>query len=246
MKLIEQESINILIAEDQNLLAKLMLVNLTGEPGFNIVGVARDGNEAIEMLESNKVDVLLLDINMPNIDGIQVLHSMRPKMPDLKVIMLSSMYEGWMIKNAITAGANAYVSKNADYEEIKKAIFTVLRGESYFCKYSFNSFMNNMSHSEDEQKKSHRKKSFGATEQVTDTLDEADRFRYNCHNLTQREREIFKLIVDEKTTKDISEELYISPRTVETHRKNILQKLGLKNSMKLIKLAVETNFNDLN
>ncbi len=239
----EQKDINIMIAEDQNLLAKLMMVNLSDEHGFNIVAIARDGKETLELLEKFETDVLLLDINMPAIDGIQVLKTIRQTHSELKVIMLSSMYEGWMIKNAIANGANGYVSKDANYDEVKKAILTVMHGETYFCKHSFQNFISSVAHDEPAPRKKYPLK---AATQVhfAGEGNEGERFKVNYQALTDREKEILRLIVDEKTSKEISESLFISTRTVETHRKNILQKMGVKNSMKLIRLALETNFSE--
>lgn len=242
---IEQKEINIMIAEDQNLLAKLMMVNLAEEHGFNIVAIARDGQETLDLLGKFETDVLLLDINMPAIDGIQVLKTVRQGHSDLKIIMLSSMYEGWMIKNAIASGANGYVSKDANYDEVKKAIMTVMHGETYFCKHSFQNFISSVAQNEPvPRKKSYRTKT-SPEGQFASEANEGERFLTNYQALTEREKEILRLIVDEKTSKEISEALFISTRTVETHRKNILQKMGVKNSMKLIMLAFETNFLEL-
>ena len=234
-----------MIAEDQNLLAKLMMVNLADEHGFNIVAIARDGRETLELLGKFGTDVLLLDINMPVIDGIQVLKTIRQTNSDTKVIMLSSMYEGWMIKNAIASGANGYVSKDANYDEVKKAILTVMHGETYFCKHSFQNFISSVAQNEQAPRKRSFKAKAAADGQFGAEGNEGERFLSNYQALTEREKEILRLIVDEKTSKEISEELFISTRTVETHRKNILQKMGVKNSMKLIMLAFETNFLEL-
>lgn len=240
----EQKDINIIIAEDQNLLAKLMMVNLADEHGFNIVAIARDGKETLELLETHSPDVLLLDINMPVIDGIQVLKTIRQTRQELKVIMLSSMYEGWMIKNAISYGANAYVSKDANYEEVKKAILAVMHGETFFCKHSFENFISSVAHSSPPARKRQQATKSASGEHFAGLGADGEHFKMNFQSLTEREKEIFKLIVDERTSKEISETLFISTRTVETHRKNILQKMGVKNSIKLIRLAFETNFSE--
>lgn len=238
----EKSSINILISEDQKLLAKLLLTNLASEPEFSVVGFAQDGKTTIELEKKLSPDVLLLDVNLPDIDGMQVLKQIREDGRTVKVVVVSNMCEGWLVKKAVTLGANAYISKDSEYEEIKKAIHSVTSGETYFCKNSFSKFLDNVAkgHSGGAPHKKHQ------SAIISDEADdEVSRFRINMQNLTERELEILQLIVEEKTSKEISDILYISPRTVETHRKNILQKLGIKNSMKIIKLAAEAGITEL-
>ena len=136
--------------------------------------------------------------------------------------MLSNRTESWIIQKALKYGALGYVTKYAESEEVIESITKVLSGETYLCKTSFNSLMKQIS---------------------CQTPNGGDN-NQDIQNLTDREKDILKLIAEIKTTKEIAEELSISTRTVETHRRNILHKLGLKNSLALVKGTVGKDDNE--
>ena len=242
--------IRILITEDHFLVAKLLMSELNAEPSFHVVDIISDGKEAIEYLDKTEIDVLLLDIYMDKVDGMTVLKLIRYKYPDIKIIMLTSETDGKIIKLAVEMGANGYITKLADCDEIRKAIYSVVSGATYFCKISFNNFMLNMKNGKDNSHinehallnnhNGHINKSMNMQD-INSDYDNINPNSPNAENLaslTPREREILDLVVQEMTTKIISEKLFISCRTVETHRKNILSKLGVRNSMCLIKLMI--------
>ncbi len=212
------DNYNILIADDHYLVAKLIKMMLKAANGFNVIGIARDSNEILNIFEGRQVDLILLDIDMPEINGLKVLETIKKNYRDTKAIMLSNHSESWIIKKAMDLGANGYITKLADTDEVLEAINKVRHGESYFCRNSMQSLLANYSGKEEQK----------------DIVSE-------IKPLSKRERQVLKLIAEEYTNKEIAELLCISIRTVETHRKNILRKTGAKNTLGLIKLTMESN-----
>ncbi len=235
-----EQKVNVLIADDHYLVAKLLMNNLAQEKNMKVVGLAKDGQETVDMLSEFDVDVLLLDIDMPKIDGIQILRDIRTKDDVMKVIMLTNHTEGWIVKKAMQIGANGYLTKFAEADEVRDAINTVLTGETYFCKLSFQNLMKKITQP---SAKYDQKTSGIALDEDNQDNGVVDRsqFHANFQHLTIREKQVLKMIMEEQTTREISEHLYISTRTVETHRKNVLQKLGVKNTVSLIKVVLEAD-----
>ena len=232
--------VNVLIADDHYLVAKLLMNNLAQEPNMKVVGLARDGQETVDMLKEFDVDVLLLDIDMPIIDGMQILRDIRVNNDVMKVIMLTNHSEGWIVKRAMQIGANGYLTKFAEADEVRDAINTVLTGETYFCKLSFQNLMKKIT----QPNTKFDQKTAGVAsdeEELNNGIVDRSQFHSNFQHLTIRERQVLKMIVEEQTSREISEKLYISSRTVETHRKNILKKLGVKNTVSLIKVVLESD-----
>ena len=233
-----EQKINVLIADDHYLVAKLLMNNLKAEPNLNVVGLAKDGQQTVDMLNEMPVDVILLDIDMPKIDGMQILRDLREKKNDMKVIMLTNHAEGWIVKKAMQVGANGYLTKFAEVDEVREAINTVINGDTYFCKLSFQNLMKKMTQPSNQTISKQTGHSSDNDAENTGSLDK-NQIHANFQNLTIREKQVLKMIVEEFTTREISDKLYISSRTVETHRKNILQKLGAKNTVSLIKVVIE-------
>ena len=212
------KKINVLIADDHKLFAKLVSTLLQASDDINVVGIANDGEEVLEQIGKKKVDIILLDINMPKLDGMQAMKEIVHDYPKIKIIILSSHNEAWLIQKVLKQGASGYITKSADDEEVLEAIFKVFKGENYCSKESLNSIINSITHQHEEEEPN------------------------NLYNqLTVREKEILKLISDELTSGEIADKLNISPRTVETHRKKLLQKLGVKNTVGLIKVAMQAD-----
>lgn len=219
----ESKKINVMIAEDHTLFAKLVNSMLDDEADIKVVGIASNGEEVIEKLSENVVDILLLDINMPKIDGIQLIGKLVKEFRGLKIIMLSSHTEAWVIQKALKSGAKGYLTKFVESEEVIEAIYAVNNGETYFCKTSLNSIMKNL-----------------VNKEHSSTNDK------QLRALSKREKEVLQLIAQELTTSEIAEKLCISFRTVESHRKNLLHKLSAKNTVGLIRTAMEANLLDEN
>lgn len=164
-------------------------------------------------LEAKQPDVLLLDINLPDGDGIQYCKEIKRLYPKLKVIALTTYSQNILVKNMMRNGADGFLLKNTSIDELRTAISTVQAGEMYL---------------QPAIKESLLRDTIGAPMAKTT-------FR---PTLTRREKEVLTLIMDELTTQEIADQLFISPKTVETHRLNLLQKLGVRNTAGLVKEAI--------
>lgn len=211
----KSEHIRILIADDHRLVIDGLLLMLGEEPGFECVGQAGNGREALQLLEKTPVDVLLLDINMPEMDGLECCRMVREQYPEVKVLVLSMMRELSLVKAMLKLGASGFLLKNAGKEEVLDAIQKVVSGKQAFSNEILESLMETFSNKP-------AKKTFSP-----------------FPTISRREKQILQLIVDEKTTAEIAEELFISFGTVETHRRNLLLKLNARNTAGLVKAALE-------
>lgn len=180
---------------------------------IKIVGTYENAKKTIKNLGANLPDVLLLDINLPDINGIDLSKLLLKKYPDLKIIALTNFEDISFVKRMLKNGVHGYLLKNTDRQELLEAIKAVLSGEQYL-------------HKDIKKKLLYQ----SANKTTTNNL---------LVNLTRREKEVLQAISEELTTQEISEKLFISPKTVETHRMNIMSKLGAKNSVGIIKNAIE-------
>jgi DNA-binding NarL/FixJ family response regulator len=212
------EKIRIHLADDHQVLIDGMRTLLNTVDDFEFVGFSLNGSTLFEEITANKTDVLVLDISMPQKDGIEVLKEFKEKGFPCKVIILSSYDELKLIKEVMKLGASGYLTKQCAAEHIIEAIHFVNKGEEYFCNIV-------------------REKIFN-----TATRDNIKVNKYNptvSEILTEREIEVITLIALEYSGKEISEFLFISNNTVETHRKNIMKKLKAKNTISLVKYAMK-------
>ena len=214
------KKIRIHLADDHQILIDGIRTLLHTIPVFEVVGFSLNGSSIFNEVTNNKSDILILDINMPEKDGIEVIKEFSEKGFPCKVIVLSSHDDLRIIKEVMKLGASGYLTKKCAGENIVEAIQTVSRGEEYFCK-------------------SVREKIFST---VTKDNPKLNRQESNPNSiLTERELEIITLISLEYSGKEISDRLFISTNTVETHRKNIMKKLDAKNSISLVKYALRNN-----
>ena len=212
------EKIRIHLADDHQVLIDGMRTLLNTVDDFEFVGFSLNGSALYDEIIANKTDVLVLDISMPQKDGIEVLKEFNEKGFPCKVIILSSYDELKLIKEVMKLGASGYLTKQCAAEHIIEAIHFVNKGEEYFCNIV-------------------REKIFN-----TATRDNIKVNKYNptvSELLTEREIEVITLIALEYSGKEISEFLFISNNTVETHRKNIMKKLKAKNTISLVKYAMK-------
>lgn len=212
--------IRIHLADDHQILIDGISSLLQTIPDFELVGSSLNGSTLFDEVTQNKADVLMLDINMPQKDGIAVIKEFAEKGFPCKVIILSSYDDLKLIKEIMKLGASGYLTKQCAGENIIEAIEAVYRGEEYFCEAVREKIFNN----------------------VTKDNPKLNKIDSDLNSiLTGREIEIITLISLEYSGKEISEQLYISINTVETHRKNIMKKLDLKNSIGLVKYAIKNN-----
>jgi len=220
MQAVMSKPTKILMADDHQILLDGMKAILDGDKKYKIVGEAHNGEEVLEILSDTEVDVLIMDINMPKMDGIEALKEIQKLNTDLKIIILSSYDDLRLIKEVLKAGAMGYVTKNSAAEHIVTAINTVLNDEQFF--------------DSDIQKKI-----IGAF--PTGKSKKAERTQEGVLpvSLTGREQEILRLIALEYSSREIADQLFISINTVETHRKNLIRKLNVRNSIGLAKIALQ-------
>ena len=178
--------------------------------GLRVMSTFDSAKKAVLYLQNNEIDIVFSDINMPEMDGLKLCKRLKRDQIKAKIIMLSMYEDPNIIKEAFDCGASAYLSKNTEKEEIIKAVEKILDNKQYVNKHLL--------------KKKER-------------VQEEDEFTLK-YKLTLREREVLQLMLDEASNKQIGETLNISTRTVETHRKNIMLKLEVKNNIGLIKKAL--------
>lgn len=207
--------IKIIIADDHQLFIEGVHSLINSMNDIEIIKEVNDGRALIEVLEHTKCDIILMDINMPILDGIEATRQIKKTYPEIKILMLTMFSSRDYIEKLLRAGADGYLLKNTDVIELKEAIETLMRGESYFSKEVTERIMEGL------QKKKHEEKTKHLIE------------------LTEREIDVLKLIVQEFTTAEIAEKLFISTHTVETHRKNLISKLNVRNVAGLVRYAME-------
>ena len=186
---------------------------------FSIVGEAENGVDAIEKIKKLSPDLLITDISMPEMTGIEVINIVKKDFPELKTLILTIHSEEEFIEQIFRSGATGCLYKNAGKGEFELAIRAVSNGENYYCRGLSNVLL---------------KEYFNKKDIADESRSEKKLF------LTVREKQILKLIAEEFSNYAIAEKLFISVRTVETHRKNMMQKLHIDSTIALIKYAVHT------
>ncbi|WP_136482790.1 response regulator [Cognatitamlana onchidii] len=206
-------NINVIIADDHELFRNGLAELLKKYEDVQIVKSVSDGQEFISLIQTQQdIDVVLLDIAMPNMDGFQVLNEMKALNSSVKPIIISMHDDGNYIAKCAKNGAYGYLLKNTDQEELIKAIRIVHAGKKYFSPSISEKMINFMSDNS-----------------------------VSANILSNKEQEVLGLISEGLTTKAIATQLFVSSRTIETHRANILRKLEVKNTAELIKKAAKIN-----
>jgi two-component system, NarL family, nitrate/nitrite response regulator NarL len=202
--------LKVYIVDDHQMLIDGLKALLHDEEGISVVGENNSPKQAVNEIETYKPDVLLTDINMPELDGVELTKIIRKKLPNTKIIALSMFGERETIQQMLKAGANGYILKNTGKQELIKAIKQVSENNNFFSK------------------------------EVEETLNQQINLQTNTEaRLSLREIEIIELIAKEFSNAQIAETLFISERTVETHRKNIFRKTNTKSVLGLIKYCID-------
>ncbi|MBC7891968.1 MAG: response regulator transcription factor [Sphingobacteriaceae bacterium] len=209
--------IRVLLTDDHELILDSLSLLLSRIDGVEVTGTLNDSRDVLDFLRNNEVDILLSDLNMPDLNGINLTLQIRQLFPHVKVLMLSITEDADSIREAFRAGISGYVMKKAGKAELEKALKTIARGDKYFSE----SVMIQL------------------VAMPMEPIRPSDEVAAPLVSLTDREIEIIRHVSQELSTSAIAEKLFISPGTVETHRHNILRKLGVKNSIGIIKYAVK-------
>lgn len=216
--------ISVLIVDDQQIIIDGISSLLNSTQNIQIIGGSNSGKQAINDVKSLDPDIVLLDFNMSEMDGIETLEKLKLQFPQLKVIMLTGYDEIELIRESLKKGAKGYVLKNIGKTQLVTAIETVHNGGTFLDvnvqEKVIDSFVN-------------------ATTTPFNKSDNQTLPRRNLFELTKREIEVLKLIIAGKKSIDIGNELFISINTVDTHRKNIMSKCNTRNVAELVKLALD-------
>ncbi|MCK4752524.1 MAG: response regulator transcription factor [Planctomycetes bacterium] len=207
-------AIKILIADDHKILSEAISSLLNNELGMEVVGQAEDGRAAIKLTRELKPDIIIMDIGMPNLNGIEATRQIVKELPDIKVVALSEHLDKRSICEMLKAGASGYVPKSCTFGELVSAIRSVASNQTYLSNQISGIVVEEYLH-----------KMSGDNESAYSVL-------------TAREREILQLIAEGKATKVIAKELYVSIKTIEWHRSQIMKKLGLQSVAELVKYAI--------
>lgn len=213
-------NVQILLVDDHEIVLDGIRALLEDEIGFEIAAEAQNGVEAIKQFKKHPIDFIIMDISMPAMNGIEATEKIKELDPDIKILALTMMDEEEHIRNMIQAGASGYIFKSSNKEELIEAITTILDGRHYFSEE--------------------------ATQRVMmDLVKKGEPVSHDPTDVTERELEVLELIVKEHTNQEIADKLHISIRTVDAHRRNLLQKTGAKNTAGLVTYAIRHNLVDL-
>lgn len=205
--------IRILIADDHKIFRQGLSKLLSPNKGMEVVGTVANGVQVLKFVEENELEVILLDINMPKLNGLVTCEQVLNLKPNIKIIGLTMHDNKSFIQQMLKKGASGFLLKNTDYEELIRAIKTVTKDEIFIGEEINKLLVNDMMGKK-------KRSSFKPT-------------------ITRREKEVLEMVFQEMTTPEIAEKLNISINTVETHRKHLISKFGVRSSIGLVKKAIE-------
>lgn len=206
------DKIKIIITDDHQLFRNGLKILLNSFPDFEVTGEASNGEEFLKLIQSVKADIALMDINMPELDGIEATRRGLKLVPSINIIALSMYGEEDYYYRMVDAGAKGFLLKDSDISEVREAILTVMKGGSYFSQELLYHVIQKIKHREQESK---------------------------AANLSRREKEILTKICEGLSNQEIADTLFISKRTVDKHRANLLGKTNSKNTASLILFAIK-------
>jgi len=211
------EKIKVILIDDHHIVREGIKILLMNIKDIEVVGEASNGDELFELLKTNEPDVLILDIMMPGLSGIEIARIVKDEYPEIKIIILSANTDNDSVFDSLKAGAHGYLPKNAKREELLEAVYMVASGNEFLSDSISQTVLRNFisrARTGDKQGK-----------------EEAE--------LTKRELEIVELFAEGLSYKEIAERLFISARTVESHKNNIMEKLELRSIVDLVKYAIK-------
>jgi len=213
--------IKIAIADDYKIFREGLKVGLSAEENFDVILEADNGEELMKALETATPDVILMDLKMPLMDGMEATKAVRKKYPTIKVLVVTMYDDDKFIIHLMENGANGYLLKNTEPDEIKKSIYAVHENGYYFNDLVNKALLKKL------VLKNNLKPSFNQNVE-----------------LTEREMEVLKLICEEKTAAEIAKDIFLSPRSVEGIRQRLIEKIGVRNTAGLVMFAVKNNMVD--
>lgn len=205
----------VLLVDDHHVIRDGIKLYFNGHAEFEIADEAENGEVALQLMNQNQYDILISDVQMPKLSGLDLMENVKESYPSQKVLVLSGRDDPGAINKMISLGANGYILKSAPKEELFQAIKTILSGENYYSKEVYEIIVAHMAKIQPKQRL---------------TLEK---------DISDREIEVLRLITKEHTNQEIADKLFISIRTVEGHKRNLLEKTGCKNVAGLVMYAVE-------
>jgi DNA-binding NarL/FixJ family response regulator len=208
--------IRVLVADDHAIIREGLRVMLGNQPDMEVVGTAANGREAVRLVDEHEPDIVVIDISMPELNGIEAISQMLPRHPRIKVIVLSIHETKPYVYRTLKAGAKGYLIKETAGLEVVDAVRAVYRGERYL------------------------------SQRISDLLTDVAFRKLEMpmevsplERLSSREREILQLVAEGKTSQEIAERLSISPKTVDTYRSRLMHKIGVEDMAGLVKFAIQ-------
>jgi DNA-binding NarL/FixJ family response regulator len=214
-------SISILLADDHKIIRDGLRSLLEKQPDMHVLAEAENGRDAVRLAHQVKPGVIVMDVSMPELNGMEAAQQLSAELPQCKIIALSMHSDKRFVAGMLKAGASAYLLKNSAFDELVDAIKTVLRGETFLSPQI-------------------------ATVVIKDYVAKVSPESVSdAEILSSRERQVLQLLAEGKSTKQIAGELFVSIKTIESHRKNIMQKLNIHNLADLIKFAIREGLTSL-
>ena len=214
--------IRVVVVDDHTLMRQGLVGLLDEDPDLVVVGQAGDASSALDVIEDMRPDVVLMDVGLPGVSGLELTVRVKRIVPDIRVLVLTMYEREDYLFQALQAGASGYVLKGADIQDLLTAVRTVARGDTYV----YQSLTGKL-----------------VADYLSRIEDGADRRDYD--GLSRREREVLALIAEGLTTSQIAERLYLSPHTVQTHRDHVMTKLDLHSRVALTKYAIRKGLIEL-
>ena len=213
--------VRILLADDHQIMREGLKALLGERSSVEVIAEAGNGIEALAIARRERPDVIVMDIAMPDINGIEVTRQLKSELADIKIIALSMHSDRRFVSEILKAGASAYVLKQAAFEDLEKAIKAVMRNRTFLSTDIFESV-------------------------VSDYVSQLSTSEYNAYRqLSDRERQVLQLLAEGNSTKEIAFKLHVSVKTIESHRQNIMNKLGIRTLAGLTKFAVREGLTSL-
>ena len=210
------KSLRILIADDHDLMRRGVKTLLQSHTGWEICGEAKTGREAVDLAEKMRPDIVILDIGMPDLNGMEAARRIRKASPATEILILSVHYSDQLVREIVDAGVRGYIVKSDSDRDLVIAVETLAKHKPFFTPHATEMILGSFN-------------TGGPIRQIPEMISE---------RLTSREREIVQLLAEGKSSKEVASSLGISTKTAETHRANVMRKLELHNVSELVRYAV--------
>ncbi|OVE75920.1 hypothetical protein BVX97_03000 [bacterium E08(2017)] len=213
----DQNKISVLIADDHQMMLEGLSSSLSTMPDIEVVDTAVNGREALRKAQKLQPDIVVMDISMPGLNGIEATRKFQQELPNIKIFSISMHSDRYLVADILSAGASGFILKECAVNELAHGIRMIMQGDTYICSKMVKSMVDHFIQTDNEK----------------------------CGVLSARERELLQLLAEGWNTKEISDKMCIATKTVDTHRRNIMEKLGLNSVAELTKYAIREGITTL-